>query len=292
MLTGITLPIMRFFCWASEQMPRPLRLFIGRGLGQVAWLFVPKWRKKMARENVCMALRVDADWANKIVKQSVVRFGPMLLDVLAFPYLTREKMDRIVRWEGREHLEAALAEGKGVILATAHMGNWEMMAAANGLSGYPTVAVGRRQNNPDMDYLITHLRTSVGVQATYKTSVLEIARLLGQGWVIGLLMDQDAGSDGLPMYFFNRPSYVPKGPAALARLKHSPIVPCVILDQPDGTYVMKCWPVLHVTRSDDKERDILDITQQLVRWLEEIITERPDLWFWLHNRWKTQPPGL
>lgn len=273
-------------------MPRPVRRSIGGALGQAAWLIVPKWRKKMATENVRLALKVDDSRAKSVVKQSVVRFGPMLLDVLAFPYLTREKMERIVRWEGREYLDAAVAEGKGVILATAHMGNWEMMAAATGLSGYPTLAVGRRQNNPDMDYLITHLRTSVGVQAAYKTSVLEMARLLGQGWVIGLLMDQDAGPAGLPMYFFNRPSYVPQGPAALARLKRSPIVPCVMLDQPDGTYVMKCWPIIRVARSEDKDKDVLDTTKQLVHWLEEIITERPDLWFWLHNRWKTQPPSL
>ena len=65
-----------------------------------------------------------------------------------------------------------------------------------------------------------------------------------------------------------------------------------MFDQPDGTYLMKCWPVLHVERTQDKDADILHMTEQLVHWLEEAITERPDLWFWLHNRWKTQPPNL
>lgn len=283
---------MHFFGKVSDLMPRPLRLAIGRLLGHGAWLIVPDWRKKMATDNVEKALHVSATDARVIVKRSVVRFGPMFMDVLAFPYMTREKMNRIVKWEGREHLDAAVAEGKGVVMATAHFGNWEMMAAATGLSDYQAVAVGRKQNNPAMDTLITGLRSSVGARATYKTGVLEMARMLGQGWIIGLLMDQDAGPAGLPMYFFGRPSYVPQGPAALARLKQAPIVRCVMFDQPDGSYLMKCWPVLHVERTQDKDADILGMTKQLVNWLEETITERPELWFWLHNRWKTQPPNL
>ena len=291
-MTRFILALMHFLGWVSDRLPRPLRLFFGRLLGRAAWLIVPKWRKAMAAENVRLALQVSESEAQLIVKRSVVRFGPMFFDVLAFPYMTRAKMERIVKWEGREYLEAAVAEGHGVVLATAHIGNWEMMAAATGLSGYHVVAVGRKQNNPAMDALITGLRSAVGVHATYKTSVLEMARMLGQGWVIGLLMDQDAGPDGLPTYFFGRPSYVPQGPAALARLKQAPIVPCVILDMPDGSYLMKCWPVLHVERSRDKEADIRFMTEQLVRWLEETITAHPELWFWLHNRWKTQPPNL
>lgn len=291
-MTGLILALMHFFGRVSDLMPRSLRLKIGRLLGHGAWLIVPAWRKKMAADNVEQALHVSAADSLAIVKRSVVRFGPMLMDVLAFPYMTRAKMDRIVKWEGREHLDAAVAEGKGVVMATAHFGNWEMMAAATGLSGYQAVAVGRKQNNPAMDTLITGLRSSVGARATYKTGVLEMARMLGQGWIIGLLMDQDAGPAGLSMYFFGRPSYVPQGPAALARLKQAPIAPCVMFDQQDGSYLMKCWPVLHVERTTDKDADILCMTEQLVHWLEETITERPELWFWLHNRWKTQPPNL
>ena len=273
-------------------LPRPVKLLLGRGLGRIAWLATPQWRKQLAIDNAQAALQVTRNQAAAIAKASVVRFGPMILEVLGFTALTKEKMERIVRWEGREHMDAAMAEGKGVVMATAHFGNWEMLAAVMGLSGYPSVAVGRKQNNPAMDQLIRDLRNAVGVQVTYKTGVLEMARMLGQGRAVGLLMDQDAGTDGLATYFFNKASYVPQGPAALARMKQAPIVPCVIIDQPDGTYVMKCWPILRVARSADKEHDIRDMTEQLVRWLEETITNRPDLWFWLHNRWKTQPPGM
>ncbi len=291
-MAKIAVPLLKLIGRAVSFLPRSVQLALGRGLGQVAWLVTPQWRKKMAIDNAQFALQATRARAEAAVKASVVRFGPMILEVLGFTSLTKEKMERIVKWEGREHIDAAVAEGKGVVMATAHFGNWEILAAAMGLSGYQSVAVGRKQNNPDMDRLIRELRNAVGVHVTYKTGVLEMARMLGQGHVVGLLMDQDAGTDGLATHFFNKPSYVPQGPAALARLKQAPIVPCVIIDQADGTYVMKCWPVLHVARSSDKEQDIRQMTERLVRWLEEVISDRPDLWFWLHNRWKTQPPGM
>lgn len=89
-------------------------------LGQIGWLATPKWRRYMAKENVKECLGVSETEAERIAKESVTRFGRMLIEVLRYPLINQANFRNLVHFEGLEHLEEAYAEGRGVIMCTAH----------------------------------------------------------------------------------------------------------------------------------------------------------------------------
>lgn len=273
-----------------NMLPTAMRYGIGRGLGIVFWWIVPAKRKTMAIENIKRGLAVDESQATLIAKRSTTRFGKMVIDVLYTPNYTKETIKEYVKLEGHEHLTEALSHGKGAIVATSHSGNWELFGTALAMHGFPLVSVAQKQTNSDMDHFINELRTQSGMEIIYKTGVRDMVKILGEGRVVGILMDQDAGREGIMVEFFGRLASTPKGAAALGRLKDSPIVPIFITENEDGTHTGTLQPPIWVKKTSDREQDIFRTTQQLTNIIEQHIRNHPYEWFWLHNRWKNAPP--
>lgn len=266
-------------------LPLSAGKWIGHLIGAVTWCFVPKERKVMAVRNVLMALHVDDAAAQRIAKASWTRFGRMLIEVLAFPKLSGYMQD-YVQVEGLENLDKALAHDRGAILATAHSGNWELIGGALACRDYSIVGVAQKQTNAGMDRLINEYRSLTGIHVTYKSGVREMIKLLGAGHIVGIVMDQDAGKDGIILEFFGRPASCPQGPAFLARIKNAPVVPMFISENRDGTHTLMIQEALWVEPSDDKQGDIKEMTRKLTKIIENHIRLHPNEWFWLHNRWK------
>lgn len=278
---------MRILSFIVCILPRTLRRVTGNVIGQLCWQIVPKKRKSMAIHNVIQGLNVSECQAEAIARKSTTRLGRMFLEVLAFPKI-KEDINQHIYFEGKDHLNEALALGRGVVLATAHSGNWELLGAALALNGFPMIAVAKKQTNVAMDRFINEYRTLVGMHVTYKTGVREMVKMLLAGKVIGMLMDQDAGADGVFVDFFQRPASAPRGPAFLARMKNSPIVPAFITENADGTHTVIIQKPILVDQTEEKEQDILVATQQLTKMIERHVQAYPHEWFWLHNRWKSQ----
>jgi len=277
----------RFVSWISCQMTSGVAEAIGRGLGSLAWKVVPKWRKSMARENIMLCLGVDEMEADRIAKESVVRFGPMLMEVLRFSQLKKCMAD-YVTIEGGEHLKAAMERGEGGIIATAHSGNWELMGGALSQAGFPIVGVAMKQKSEGPDRFINEQRALVGMHITYKTDVREMYDMLVKGWFIGLIMDQDTNRhDGIILDFFQRPTNCVPGAASMARFKQVPIFPAFMHRREDGTHLLTVLPPIRVERTKDKREDIRRTTQEIVKLTEDHIREYPGEWFWLHDRWKS-----
>jgi len=271
-------------------LPNGARRAIGKVLGVTCWLLVPRKRKKMAIDNIMVSLSVDQSQATHIAKQSTTRFGNMFLQVLCLPKINKDNIHKYVQLEGHEYLTEALSHGKGVVLATSHSGNWELMGAALAMHGFPLVCVAQKQTNVDMDRFINETRTSTGMQIIYKTGVRDMIKLLGEGKVLGILMDQDANRDGVMVNFFGRLASTAQGAAALGRLKDAPIVPVFITEHRDGTHTGIIHPPIWVDKTSNREQDIFAMTQQLTTIIEQHIRKYPHEWFWLHNRWKSTPP--
>lgn len=270
-------------------MPFGMRRMFAHGLGLLCWALVPKRRRELAINNIIKSLTVDREEASAIAKASVIRFGRMIMEVLYFPRITRDTVGQISHFSGREHLEKALSCGRGVILATAHSGNWELLGHILALTGFPIVGVAQKQTNEDLNRFINEYRSMSGMHITYKTGVREMIRLLNEGKIIGLLMDQDSDDDGIFVEFFGRPASTAPGAAALARLREAPIVPVFITENGDGTHTVIVRPMIWVERTAQREQDLKVTTQILTSVIEQHIREYPTDWFWLHNRWKHQP---
>jgi len=283
--------LVKIFSIITNVLPDRLRRYIGDVFGVLCWPFVPRRRLDMAVNNAVTCLDIDRESAYKLVKQSAVRFGRMFMEVLYFPKLNRDNIRRQVKIVGEEHIVEALSYGRGALLATSHSGNWELMGAALALFGFPIVGVAQKQTNAAMDRFINECRTVTGMHITYKTGIREMISLLGEGKIIGLIMDQDAKEQGIFIEFFGRLASTPSGTTALARMKGAPIMPTFITENADGTHTIIVHPLVWVTKTADRDHDLYVTTQELGRIIEQHIRTYPHEWFWLHNRWKTRPPA-
>jgi len=275
----------RFLCIA----PACVRNGFASFLGGVAVLATPKWRLAMAKANIQECLGVDEAAAEKIAKDSLRRFGRMIIEVMRFPLLKPENIDELVKVEGMEHLEAAHAEGRGIVMCTGHYGNWELLGGTMALHGYPMISITRKQNNGAMDKFINEYREMLGQKVAYNRgtgSLLAISKMLKDRNCVGVLYDQDTNDDGVKIELFGKTCIIPFGAAALSRTYKAPIVPVFIHNNEDGTCTVKVHPVLHTPKTKDRETDYYTVTEKLVRILEEEIKADPAMWFWAHDRWK------
>lgn len=194
--------------------------------------------------------------------------------------------------DNEEALRAALAEGKGVLLVSGHLGNWELAGAFVAASGVPIEAVARGMENPLFDRYITRTRENLGMTIVHDAdAVRRVPRAMREGKAVAMLVDQGAAglaSSWVP--FFGRYAKTPRGPAVFALRLAAPVVFATALRQPGGKYVMHYERVpVHPTgdREADVDRIVADYTATLERW----IRRAPEQYFWHHRRWKHQRPG-
>jgi KDO2-lipid IV(A) lauroyltransferase len=259
---------------------------------RLAWVYarlldraVPRLRR-VARRNLAMALP-EADAASVIdgVFRSIAR---LLVAFAKFPSIGKHNLSRWIRAEGMEHVEAALARGRGVLFATAHLGNWELSAFAWALLARPIHVVARPLDNPLIDRLVERRRTLSGNRLIFKKDYARsILKALAANEAVGILIDQNAAPEtGVFVDFFGVPACAGTGFAKIAAHSGAAVVPGFALwSEAERRYVLRFYPPLDAT--GDAARD----TAALQARLEEVIRAHPEQWLWIHRRWKTRPPG-
>jgi KDO2-lipid IV(A) lauroyltransferase len=206
----------------------------------------------------------------------------------------RRGISAVVDLQQTEHLRAAMERGKGAIVVSGHLGNWEIMAAAGmGLGVYP-VSVYRPFDNPLIDAWVRSLRGMEGADVVEKQGAVRgLLRALRKGRLVALLVDQNAGRHGVFAPFFGSPVSTVPTPAELALRTGAAIIPGFALRVGPG-FRYRTWfePPLEVRHdAEDKDAEVRRITAELNARLEAAIRQAPEQWLWLHRRWKTRPPA-
>lgn len=240
----------------------------------------------MALNNAMRGLNISKQEAKKIIKNSWTRFGPMFTEVLRFPVM-RSKMNNYINLYGQENLDDALAFGRGGIIAAAHSDNWELLGGALAQNGYNLVGVSQEQSNRGADRFMNEYRAMVGMYIMYKYDVRGMFKMIAKGYLIGLIMDQDAAEDGIVMPFLGSDASCAHGAATIARRTGAPIIPIFIAKGPGRTHNIIIDKAVFVEKTNDKHDDIRKTTMLLTKKIEEHIKKYPNEWFWLHNRWKS-----
>jgi KDO2-lipid IV(A) lauroyltransferase len=199
-----------------------------------------------------------------------------------------------IELDGMEHLEKALASGRGVIALHAHFGSWEVFGAANAKMGLPVYVVVRQQKDPRLNEWIVQIRKASGLQViTRGVNPVQMIRCLRRGNLLGLFMDLDTRSnEGVFVDFFGRPTYTQIGPFVLARRTGALVIPTLCYREGLNRLRFHYGEPWEVPRTDDPDRDILEAAQRANSFLEKKIRERPEQWTWFHKRWKTTPAKM
>ncbi len=220
--------------------------------------------------------------------------GRNLLAFSRLPRLSPRNIGDWIEYEGLEHFAEARAGGKGVIFLTAHLGCWELSAAAHALYGNPMDVMVRPLDNPLLDRLVQRRRRLFGNRTLPKSdSARKTLSALRQNRAVGILADQNAaGDDGVFVPFFGTQASATKGVAQLAARTGAAVIPGFALwNERAGRYVLKFYPPLDLASSADRAADVLENTQRCQTMIEDVIRRYPEQWLWIHRRWKTRPEG-
>jgi KDO2-lipid IV(A) lauroyltransferase len=243
------------------------------------------------RSNIRLALGVDAKEANRIAHESYRHLGRIFAETLSLTDYDKPEYQDLFEVEGFKHFKQAHRVGRGTILFTAHIGNWELMAARQAAAGYPVHAVAKPISNPEMDRLITRLRESAGNHVLgYKGMLLRGVRRLNEGKTLFIMPDQWVATEPrLFLEFLGRRTAVTPFLARLAVKLDVPVIPFYSIPRADGGYLFRyCPPVEHPT-SGSFEEQVFELTMRVTRIIEGWIRENPETWLWQHDRWKTLP---
>ncbi len=187
---------------------------------------------------------------------------------------------------GVEHLDAAIALGKPVILFSGHLANWEIGALVVVQRGLHLLQIYRAANNPVVEAMMVDFRKSIGVEAVPKGAKggRRSATVIKSGGVMGLLVDQKM-NDGIPVPFFGRDAWTAPALAKLALRYDAVVIPWRVERLPHSTFRLRVLPPLELSRTDDATVDVQSAMRQVNALLEDWIRETPGQWFWLHRRW-------
>ncbi len=259
---------------------------VGRALGRVVG-GVARKRTRVASENLALAFPEESAAQIRAWTRGVWSdLGAGIWEFARLGRLTAEEFKQEVRVIGGEHLRAAHAQGKGVVLFTGHLGNWEYASRAASLTGVPVSAIARRMKNPFVNDWITAERRRLGVNVLmHKNAVRESFRRLSSGEVIGLLFDQRITAGGLQVPFFGRPAHTTGLPAILALRLGCPVVPLRSWRE-KGRLTVEMEPPLPIEPGPSTPERVNAVTRQMTAVLERWVRERPTQWLWIHNRWK------
>lgn len=245
--------------------------------GGSAWYWLNSRQRRAALENYAAALDRDPSdpEVGRVARRAFQNYGRMLVDFLLMGSLTKEELIERTEIEGLEHLDAALARGRGVIMAIPHMGSWDNTGSFGGALGYPIMAVtGRFPGSLNDAVAETRRRYGLQVILVGRPAVREIIQALNENHLVGLVCDQEEGP-GVEVRFFGRRALVPGGPGALALKTGAALMPAYQHMTASGHHHIHLEAALTWSEGETKE----NLMQRIVHRFEAFIRERPDQWF-------------
>ncbi len=248
-------------------------------------------RRAVGIRNVQLAFPDLSDsQARRIVRRSYQNFAMMFCEFLHLRVATPEQVRAYCDLQGFDIMTQAREQGRGAMMLTAHIGNWEVLAARVAQE-VPVTAVARPTSNAGVESHIASIRAAVGIKVLLKNEAGRSAvRALKQGDTVIILPDQYAWPDGALLPMFGHPTRVVTSLARIALLTGAPIVPLFGVRRTpwlaDGRIIGRTSPSFELQKTGDRESDILDGTRRVIDEIENVVRHYPEQWLWVHKRWR------
>ena len=274
-------------------LPMPFVRAAGVVLGRMAY-HVDRFHRRIALDNLTHAF----PWKSPSERRALARamfahFGSLLLELMKFGALSRDEMLRLIECDGEERVWDAYQRGKGVLFFTGHFGYWEMQAIMQPLRVRPVSVLARPLDNPRLHDMLERIRTRTGNSVIYRQGAIrKVLRELAANRGIAILIDQHLHTpDAVYVDFFRRPAATTSALAALALRTDAPVIPVFALPLPHGRYRFVYEHPVEPPHSDSPDA-VREFTQRCTDVLEMYVRRHPELWLWMHRRWRDRDPQL
>lgn len=281
---------LRLLQFITIWIPRPVGLALAEVIGHIAfWVARRERNKTIAHLTEVFKDEKSPEEIQKLAQNVFIHFAQVAVDVLRFPRLTPLDLDQLI--EGRENLQIldrVLEQGRGAIVLTAHLGNWELMGAFLMLHGIKGAVIAKRIYYEKFNQILVNLRAKVKLKTFYQdTSPRQLLRMLRENYSLGILADQDVDRyEGIFVSFLGRPAYTLTTPVKLALASGAPLVPAFLVKTGDRYRFLVEEPIF-IEAKANKDETVREYTQRWSQVVEDKIREFPDQWAWMHPRWKT-----
>ena len=222
----------------------------------------------------------------KISKRVFRNFAKYLVDFFRFEKLDRNYIDKNIKLENLHYFDQALGAGKGVIVLTAHLGNWELGGVVLAQLGYPFWAVALSHKNKKVNDFFVAQRARKGVHViSLCKAIRSCISEIRNNHMVALVGDRDFSDKGMIIDFFNKPAHFPEGPAALSLISGASIVPGFMLRNPDDSFTLSIEKPVEFKPSGDKSVDIANLIRMYKDIFECYIRKYPDQWYVFRRFW-------
>ena len=265
--------------WIISLLPRGLQLWLGNRIGDLAFVIMIRRRKITIRN---MQIAFPQKDSVKLARKCFQHYGCSLVEVFCLPFF-KSTMRKWLRFEGMEIFQDLRKRNQGVILLTSHFGNWEVMSWCAQFD-LQVSGLYQRLSFRLADQLFMQLRQVAGMKLIEKKSGIreKIYKVLDEGEIMGLVGDQGRGQ---VLDFFGRKTNFPLGPAETALIKEVPMIFTICVRR--GKYLdMEVLEEIRLQEGEDPEQIVYNTTQVYIKRLEQLVSEYPEQYFWLHDIWK------
>ena len=291
MKTWIEYGAFKVFMFFFAVPPRSWCLRFGRALGTLAFR-CSRHHRRIALANLRQAFGREKSPAElrAIALDSFRRFGGTAADILKLFHWRPADIEGLIDVEGRENLEGAVAGGKGVLLFTAHIGNWEVGSPVISKAG-PFSVIARALDNPRLERTLLKFREGMGARVIYKQQAAKkVLQALRDGEIVAILVDQNVlRREAVFVDFFGRPAGTTPALGAFHLRTGAPLLPVFCLPAEGGRYRLLIKPPVAFVPGKDVGADVLKITGICTKIIETAIREDPASWLWVHDRWRSRP---
>ncbi|MCD6351127.1 MAG: lysophospholipid acyltransferase family protein [Armatimonadetes bacterium] len=267
----------------------PKLRYVVNSLLYVSWPFIHRSRAKMWKSmHECLGEELSQTEIRDLVRRTVqnIYFNGLL--TFRLECMSPDDLRELIEVRGREHLDAALARGKGVLAIGAHLGPFTLIGARLAVDGYPYSVVIRIASDARLERRMRTLREKFNVRSYYRGSeTRNLLYALRRNEIVHLFVDQHTSVGGAVVDFFGLPAPSFTGPAVLSYRLAAPVLPIFIVPDPQREchWIMEIGRPYELPRTGNRDQDVLMATQMFSDTIEDYIRRYPDQWFWMHRRW-------
>jgi KDO2-lipid IV(A) lauroyltransferase len=291
----------RFAAWLGinicslivKVLPASCLYAFAKNIAALAYIFAKK-QKKIALDSLSVAFGKEksAQEIEKIAKDCFTYIAKSAVELMFF-FDKPLALKNLVQIQGKENLDQALEQGRGVILVSAHFGNFPLLLGRLAVEGYKAGGIMKPMHDARMEKIFLKKREKFGVRTIYSqprnACVNSTINALRNNELVFIPIDQNFGTNGVFVDFFGEKAATATGPVILAQRTKAALIPCFILRQPNDHHTIIFEPELELEEGRDAQDVILVNIQKLTDIIESYIRKYPAEWGWIHRRWKSKP---